>query len=140
MEPNPQSKKPSKITIANAVLILVFALLNLILSYRAMHAPLDRSEFGALHNLGVLISLMLVLALTLLSILGGLFMLKLKRWALFLSFICIALIIPVLAVSNLEEVIFELSPGAPLSLNHEILPGIMLFMLLFSWKDFRKKA
>jgi hypothetical protein len=140
METNPQSKKPSKITLVNVVLVLSFALLNLTLSYNALQEPLDTSEFGALRNFALTFALLLIVALTLVSVVSALFMLKLKRWALFVTFICIALIIPFLAGSNLKDVVFELSPGAALSLNHEILPSIILVMLLFSWKDFKKKA
>ncbi len=140
MEENQPIKKPSKITIVNTVLVLGFALLNLILAYKSFGEPMDSSEFGAMRNFALSLALFLIVSLTLISIFSSLFMLKLKRWALFVTFICISLIIPFLAFSDFKEIVFELSPGAPVSLNHEILPAIILILLLFSWKDFRKKA
>lgn len=140
MQTSEPVKKPSKITIVNAVLIVAFALLNLGLSYKSLNAPMDTSEFAGIRNFTLSVAAMLIILLSLVSIVSGLFMLKLKRWSLFLSFICIALIIPILAISDLKELVSEFSPGAPVSWNHEILPGVMLVLLLFSWRDFRNKA
>ena len=132
--------KPSRLILIAALSIIAFALLNIVLAYFSLVAPADSSEFGALRNFSIALVDFMIIFFCLILIFSGLFLLKQKRWAYVLSIIFLVLLMLLLGGSDLKELVFELSPGAALSLNHEILPAVILILLLLSFKSFRKKA
>lgn len=139
MSSGPSQTLP-KIVLSAALLVMSYAVLNLVLAYRSLTAPMDSSEFAALRNMSLGIMAFLVVVLSLLAFLAGALMLRSKRWAYIVALLTTVLIIPVLAVSDLNELQFELIAGAPLSVNHELVPVLLLVLLLFCWRKFAKKV
>ncbi len=132
-------KNPLSLTAKIAIaLLLLMGCANIVLAYYSLIAPLDKSEFAALHNFAIGIYAILIALFSVIILFSAVFMIKQKRWAYFLSIIFTILTIPVLEVSNLKEIAFNLSLGSNISLNKEILPIIILILLLLCRKDFRK--
>jgi len=139
METIHQSSNRNKIIIISAALVIGFALHNIILGSIALTYPLDSSEFGALRNFALTLYDFLIIIFSVLTLISGVFLLKVKRWAYITSIIYITLLIFLLAFSDLKEIVFDLSPGAALSLNHEIFPVLVLIILVLSIKQFWEK-
>ncbi len=126
---------PTKIALG---LLYVFIVINIILISISLSQPSEGGEFAALHNFAMLIYAVFIGGGSLVLFISSFFLRKQKRWAYFLSFILILLILPILAFSDLKEIAFNLTPGAKISLNKEILPVAILLLLILGRKDFRK--
>lgn len=126
---------PTKIAIG---LLYVFIIINLLLVSVSLTQPAEGGEFAALHNFAMLIHAVFIGGGSLVLFISSFFLRKQKRWAYFLSFILILLILPILAFSDLQEIAFNLTPGAEISLNKEVLPIAILLLLILGRKDFRK--
>lgn len=134
------STKPKPLTLVAILLQVVFALITIFLAYRHLNSPLDRSEFGGLENLSILITGVLAILFSLLLVWFAYYLFRLKGWGYIVSMILIVLDMLVIGAGSISALIFELSPGAPLSVTSEILPSLVLLLLILSFKDFRKKA
>lgn len=126
---------PTKIAIG---LLYLFIAINIVLVSLSLGEPSEGGEFAALHNFAMLVYAVFIGGGSLVLFISSFFLWKQKRWAYFLSFILILLILPILAFSDLKEIAFNLTPGAEISLNKEVLPIAILFLLLIGRKDFRK--
>lgn len=126
---------PTKIAVG---LLYVFIVINIILVSFSLGEPSEGGEFAALHNFAMLIYAVFIGGGSLILFISSFFLWKQKRWAYFLSFILILIILPVLAFSDLKEIAFNLTPGAEISLNKEVLPVAILLLLILGRKDFRK--
>ncbi len=119
-------------------LLYLFVIINVGLVIFSLGNASGGGEFAALHNFAMLVYAVFIGGGSLLLFIFSFSLRKQKRWAYFLSFVLILLIIPILAFSDLEEVAFRLAPGASISINKEILPIAILLLLLIGRKDFRK--
>ncbi len=115
-------------------LLLIFVITNIILSYISFTGPRGGGEFATLSNFVTSVSALLIIAISI----PTLFLFKQKRWAYILTIILIILLLPILAVSDVEEMAIQLAPGAAISLNKEVLPIAILFFLVLGRKDFKK--
>ena len=119
-------------------LLFALGITNIILVYISLTEPVSSSEFAALHNVAMGLYATIVGVLSALLIIFSIFLLKQKRWAFFLSIIFTAFLIAVLAVSDLKEIGFNLTPGAGISITKEVWPIAILLLLILGRKDFRK--
>lgn len=132
-------KNPLSLATKTAIaLLLLMGCANIILSCISLISPLDKSEFAALHNFAIGIYAILIAFFSTMIVFSAVFMIKQKPWAYFLSLVFTILLIPVLELSNLKEIAFNLSPGSSISLNKEILPITILILMLLGRKDYRK--
>jgi len=124
------------------ILLLLFALSNIILSFISLFEPVRSNEFEALHNVAMGIYSLLISIISLTTIITGIFLFKLKRWAYILNLILLIFTIPLLGISNLKEIAFQISPGSEISITKEAVPIFILSLLIFSIRSFfgNKKA
>lgn len=134
----PQINRSKKIFLS-AGLQFIFAITSIVLAYQSLNEPPDPSEFGGIKNLATGLFGILAILISFILILSAAFLFKLKRWAYILSLILIPLCMLVLGAGSISALIFEISPGAFLSVTSEIFPVIVLIALLSCFKDFRKK-
>jgi mannose/fructose/N-acetylgalactosamine-specific phosphotransferase system component IID len=132
--------KPKSITIVAVVLQAAFAAISLILAYIHLNTPPESGEFSVMKNVSTQLSAMMAMLFSLFLLVFAFFVLRKKRWAYITSIVLIILSMIVLGAGGISALIFELSPGAPLSVTSEILPAVLLLLLILSFKDFRKIA
>jgi hypothetical protein len=137
---NDMQTKPKLLTVLAVLLQVVFALTSIFLAYRHLNTPPEPGEFSAIKNASVQIGGLLAMLLNVLLLAFAFAVFRRKRWAYITSIILIVLSMLVLGAGTINALIFELSPGSPLSVTSEILPSLVLLLLILSFKDFRKKV
>lgn len=132
-------KKKPDIFLKIAVLMLILlAIANTVLSVISLNAPVESSEFAAMHNFAMGLYSLLIIVICLIMLATGFFVYKLKRWAYILNLILLIFLIPLSEISNIKGIEFILSLGSTISLTKEIIPIIILILLILSIKNFKK--
>lgn len=117
------------------LLLPVWLLLNIVLAVFSLRQPPEPGEFSAMHNASTELSALLTLLLSIVMLILYIFLRKGKFGAWLTILLLLFLQILVLAVSDLAELIFQISPGNALSVNHELIPVLLMVFLLFSRRN-----
>lgn len=130
--------KTSLILLLN-ILLPLWTLHLLVCGMLTLFTPRSNSEFAAYGNaFKTTIALLLVVLSCVLLIVFVRF-LRRKTKSVLPAFLLVVCAILLLAISDLPEWIFEISPGAALSLNHEILPVILLVLFIYTREQWNNR-
>ena len=124
------------------ILLILFSISNIVLSFISLNTPMPSGEFNAMHNVAMGLYCLLILIFSITMAVTGFFILKFKKWAYFLNLILLFFTMLLLEVSDFKELAIQWSLGSKISITKEIFPILILIMLILNFRCFwfKKKA